>query len=67
MAVADVFDALSSTRVYKPAFPLQKSLQIIEEGKGTQFDAKCVEVLLEHLPEVKEVLRQYNPDYKDED
>ncbi|MCR5329357.1 MAG: HD domain-containing protein [Saccharofermentans sp.] len=67
MAVADVFDALSSTRVYKPAFPLSESIRIIEEGKGTQFDAKCVEVLVDHLPEVREVLRQYNPDYKDED
>ena len=38
MAVADVFDALTSPRVYKPAFPLEKALAIIEEGMGTQFD-----------------------------
>ena len=67
MAVADVFDALTSTRVYKPPFSLSKSLAIIEEGKGVQFDPKCVEVFLESLPEVKEVLRKFNPDYKDED
>ena len=67
MAVADVFDALSSTRVYKPAFPLSESIRIIEEGKGTQFDPKCVEVLIGHLTEVREVLRTYNPDYKEED
>lgn len=67
MAVADVFDALTSTRVYKPPFSLSKSLGIIEEGKGVQFDPKCVEVFLESLPEVKEVLRKFNPDYKDED
>lgn len=37
-AVADVFDALSSKRPYKPAFPLQKCFEILEDGRGTQFD-----------------------------
>ena len=60
MAVADVFDALSSPRVYKSAFSLEKSLAIIEEGKGTQFDPKCVEVFMESLDEVKVILRKYN-------
>ncbi|MBR5358363.1 MAG: HD domain-containing protein [Clostridiales bacterium] len=61
MAVADVFDALTSTRVYKPAFPLEEALKIIEEGKGTQFDPKCVEVFLEALPDIKNVLKRYKP------
>ena len=60
MAVADVFDALSSPRVYKPAFPLEKVLSIMEEGKGTQFDPKCVEVFMDALPEVKVILHKYN-------
>lgn len=60
MAVADVFDALASPRVYKPAFPLEKALSIIQEGAGTQFDPKCVEVFMEALPEVKAVLKKYN-------
>ena len=60
MAVADVFDALTSPRVYKPAFPLDKALSIIEEGSGTQFDPKCVEVFMESLDEVKQVLKKYN-------
>ena len=62
MAVADVFDALSSPRVYKPAFSMEKSLEIIQEGKGTQFDPKCVEVFLDSLDEVREVLEMYNGD-----
>ncbi len=62
MAVADVFDALTSPRVYKPAFPLEKALSIMEEGKGTQFDPKCLEVFFEALPEVKVILRKYNRD-----
>lgn len=62
MSVADVFDALTSPRVYKPAFPLDKALSIMEEGKGTQFDPKCIEVFMEALPEVKVILRKYNRD-----
>ena len=60
MAVADVFDALTSPRVYKPGFPLEKALAILEEGSGKQFDPKCVEVFMEALPEIKVILRKYN-------
>ncbi|MCR5790148.1 MAG: HD domain-containing protein [Lachnospiraceae bacterium] len=59
MAVADVFDALASPRVYKPAFSVEKAIQIIRDGAGTQFDPKCVEVFLENLPEVRQVLKKY--------
>ena len=58
MSVADVFDALCSRRVYKPPFTVEESLKIIEEGKGTQFDPKCVEVFMESLSEIDEVLRK---------
>lgn len=60
MAVADVFDALASPRVYKPAFPLEKALAILQEGSGTQFDPKCVEVFMDSLSEVKMVLKKYH-------
>lgn len=60
MAVADVFDALTSPRVYKPAFPVEVALKMLQEGAGTQFDAKCVEVFMESLPEVKAVLKKYH-------
>lgn len=59
MAVADVFDALTSPRVYKPAFPIEKALEIIQEGAGTQFDPKCVEVFMDSLTEVKVILQKY--------
>ena len=62
MAVADVFDALTSQRVYKPGFSLEKALSILEEGKGRQFDPKCVEVFMDALDEVKVVLRKDNPE-----
>ncbi|MBR2547136.1 MAG: HD domain-containing protein [Eubacterium sp.] len=59
MAVADVFDALTSARIYKPPFKMDKALAIIQEGAGTQFDPKCVEVFMDSLPEVKRVLRKF--------
>jgi putative two-component system response regulator len=37
-AVADVFDALSTSRPYKPAIPVDKCFAILEEGRSTQFD-----------------------------
>ncbi len=63
MAVADVFDALTSKRVYKPAFSLEKALSLIKEGAGTQFDEKCVEVFIDSLAEVKAVMTRYNEDH----
>ncbi|MCL2844698.1 MAG: HD domain-containing protein [Chitinivibrionia bacterium] len=44
MAVVDVYDALTSKRPYKPAFPHEKAVEIIMEGKGKQFDPAIVDV-----------------------
>lgn len=43
VAVADVFDAVSSDRPYKRAFPLDQCLGIIEEGRGNHFDPQVVD------------------------
>ena len=59
MAVADVFDALSSKRVYKPAMPMEKALAILNEGSGTHFDPKCIEVFMDSLDEVMAVYKKY--------
>jgi putative two-component system response regulator len=58
-AVADVFDALSTERVYKPAFPLEKCLRIIREGRGTHLDPAIVDVFLEHLDEVLTIQKDF--------
>ncbi len=60
MAVADEFDALTSSRGYRQALPLEKALSIMEERKGTHFDAKCVEAFMDSLPKVKIILKKYN-------
>ena len=45
-AVADVFDALSSKRPYKPAMPLDKCLSILKEGRGKHFDPQVLDAFL---------------------
>jgi putative two-component system response regulator len=42
-ALADVYDALTSKRIYKPAFSHEEARQIIYEGRGTQFDPLVVQ------------------------
>lgn len=46
MALVDVYDALVSARVYKPALPKKKALAIIREGRGTQFDPDLTDIFL---------------------
>ena len=60
MAIADVFDALSSRRIYKDAMPFEKAVSIIKEDAGTHFDPQCVEAFLDALDEIKKVLDYYN-------
>jgi putative two-component system response regulator len=45
-AVADVFDALSSRRPYKPPYPIDKCFEIITGEAGTHFDPKIVEAFI---------------------
>ncbi|HEV2971707.1 MAG TPA: HD domain-containing phosphohydrolase [Pirellulales bacterium] len=54
-AVADVFDALSSKRPYKPAFPLEKCFTVIKEGSGTHFDPRIVEAFLSCREDVVQI------------
>ena len=54
-AVADVFDAVSSKRPYKPAFPRERCFEILEEGSGTQFDPACVEAFFRNSNRIVEV------------
>lgn len=54
-AVADVFDALGSERVYKAAWKLDRILALMEEERGRHFDPKVVDVFFEQLPKILEV------------
>lgn len=57
MAVVDVFDALTSKRIYKDAFSADKAFSIMQECSGTQFDASVLAAFLDIKNEVEKVLR----------
>jgi putative two-component system response regulator len=57
-AVGDVFDALSSRRPYKPAFPLEKCDAILKEGRGTHFDPRVLDAFFDRRDEVVAIQRE---------
>jgi putative two-component system response regulator len=50
VAVCDVYDALVSDRVYRPALPEAEALAIVKEGRGEHFDPHVLDLFLAHLP-----------------
>ena len=54
-AVADVFDALSSKRPYKAAFPLDRCLTIMEEGRGKHFDPNILDAFFARRSDIIQV------------
>jgi putative two-component system response regulator len=60
MAVADVYDALISKRVYKPAFSHEKAVGIILEGSGKHFDPDLIAVFREIEDEFRSIARQFS-------
>jgi len=52
VALADVYDALSSKRVYKDAFPRDKCVEIVSSERNQHFQGKIVDILLDNLDEV---------------
>lgn len=60
VAVADVFDALTSERPYKKAWSLDDALRFLENGRGAHFDPLCVEALLAGWEEVLEVRQRFH-------
>lgn len=66
MALADVYDALSTKRVYKDAFSKEKCIEIIKSGSGTQFDAVVVDAFLGVADKFYRIRQDYEQDYKNE-
>ena len=60
MAVADVFDALTSKRCYKPAMSIDEAFRIIEESVNSHFDPVVAEAFFELRPEVEQYLQELN-------
>ncbi len=55
VAVADVYDALTSKRSYKEAFSHQKAMEIIKKDRGTHFDPDVVDAFLAHEDEFRRI------------
>lgn len=56
IAVADVYDALTSTRSYRPAMPADKALEIMREGSGKHFDPRVLQVFLRRHHEITRMI-----------
>ena len=59
MAVADVYDALISQRVYKGAMPHAEAVRTIAEGKGTHFDPDVVDAFLRISDEFRAIAERF--------
>jgi response regulator RpfG family c-di-GMP phosphodiesterase len=49
VAIADVFDALTSDRVYRPAFTIEEALETMRGGRGSQFDAQLFDLFIDSV------------------
>ena len=62
VAVADVFDALTSARPYKQAWSVEAATDLIREEAGLHFDPQVVEHFFKVLPAILKIKRQYQED-----
>lgn len=58
VAICGVFDALTSKRYYKEAFSIDKSMQIIEKGRGKDFEPRLVDAFKKVLPKMISIVKE---------
>ncbi|NML27344.1 response regulator [Zoogloea dura] len=59
VAIADVFDALTSVRPYKEAWPVDQAVALLHSEKGRHFDPELVDLFVTQLPAVLEIKERY--------
>jgi putative two-component system response regulator len=59
VAITDVFDALSSKRVYKEAIALKKTLKIMKKDAGIHFDPELIELFLNNIEDFLEIQKRF--------
>lgn len=59
VAVADVFDALTSKRPYKEAWSNERAVAVLQELAGPSLDPACVDALLRNMPEVERIQARF--------
>jgi putative two-component system response regulator len=62
VAVADVFDALTSERPYKKAWPLEQACAFLKANSGSHFDPACVTSFFAHWDQVLEIRERFQDD-----
>jgi len=67
VAIADVFDALTSKRVYKAQLPEDQALKIMKEGRGTHFDPEMLDCFFDSIDDVSEIRSRYEDKAEDID
>lgn len=58
-AIADVFDALASARVYKPAWEYERIINLFREEKGQHFDPEMTQIFLDNFDKFVEIIEKY--------
>lgn len=66
-ALADVFDALTSCRPYKPAWSMEAALDYVRAQRGSHFDPALVDAFLDLVPQVEEVRERFAESLVSED
>jgi len=60
VAIADVFDALSMTRPYKEAWPLDRVMETMMSSAGTHFDPRLIEHFMRIQPQIVAIMDEWN-------
>jgi putative two-component system response regulator len=59
VTIADVFDALTSKRVYKPAFPVEEAMRMMNEGRAKHFDPGLLDLFWDAMDQVLDVRERF--------
>jgi len=59
VTIADVFDALTTKRPYKEAWPLKRAVEYLQNGAGKQFDPELVKLFIKNMPDVVNIMHQW--------
>ncbi len=59
VAIADVFDALTSVRPYKPAWPLARAIDLLHQESGRHFEPRLVEIFLTLMPAATAIMQRW--------
>jgi HD-GYP domain-containing protein (c-di-GMP phosphodiesterase class II) len=64
--VADIFDALTSHRSYKPAWSNDAAFEELTRLAGTKLNHDCVRILIQNAPAVREIQKRFADDPHDQ-